>query len=115
MPLASEDRRPVQQQFDHIWNNLAPHLSRDSVNPQHFCHSAPRKPVQLSKSGQTQAHLPRCLVAFENKSGEKAGRTMLDCQRIWQPQIVLWNYIGVDQGHDDLLSMARRCVMSSIL
>jgi len=29
---------------------------------------------------------------------------MLDCQRIRQPQIVFWDDIGVDEGHDHLLS-----------
>src|SRR5271156_5041791 len=58
---------------------------------------------------QTQTHLPCSLVAFENKSGEKAGRTMLDCQRIRQSQIVVRDNIGVDQGHDHLLSMECGC------
>jgi hypothetical protein len=58
---------------------------------------------------QTQTHLPCCLVAFENKSGEKAGRTMLDCQRIRQSQVVFRDNIGVDEGHDHLLSIECGC------
>src|SRR5271155_1300511 len=35
-----------------MWKNLAPHFSPDFIKPQHFRHSAKRKPVWLSKSGQ---------------------------------------------------------------
>src|SRR3989442_12983067 len=53
MTLASENYRSGQPIFEYIQNNLAPHFSPDLINPQHFCHSARRKPVRLSKSGLT--------------------------------------------------------------
>ena len=59
--------------------------------------------AEVMSQPQTKTHPPCCLVAFENKSGEKAGRTMLDCQRVRQPQIVFWDNIGVGEGHDHLL------------
>src|SRR6266481_2005300 len=51
MTLASENYRSGQPISEYIQNNLAPHFSPDLINPQHFCHSARRKPVRLSKSG----------------------------------------------------------------
>src|SRR6266446_6647949 len=53
MTLASENYRSGQPISEYIQNNLAPHFSPDLINPQHFCHSARRKPVRLSKSGIT--------------------------------------------------------------
>src|SRR6266436_4045673 len=53
MTLASENYRSGQPISEYIQNNLAPHFSPDLINPQHFCHSARRKPVRLSKSGKT--------------------------------------------------------------
>src|SRR6266853_3173845 len=53
MKLASENYRSGQPISEYIQNNLAPHFSPDLINPQHFCHSARRKPVRLSKSGMT--------------------------------------------------------------
>src|SRR5260370_30538549 len=60
--------------------------------------------AEIVSQPQTKTHLPCCLVAFKNKSGEEASRTMLDCQRIRQPQIVFRDDIGVDEGHYHLLS-----------
>src|SRR6267143_1754562 len=51
MPLASQNYRSGQPISEYIQNNLAPHFSPNLINPQHFCHSARRKPVRLSKSG----------------------------------------------------------------
>src|SRR6266481_5651665 len=49
--VRSENYRSGQPISEYIQNNLAPHFSPDLINPQHFCHSARRKPVRLSKSG----------------------------------------------------------------
>src|SRR6266446_6485716 len=57
MTLASENYRSGQPISEYIQNNLAPHFSPDLINPQHFCHSARRKPVRLSKSGNTRQQL----------------------------------------------------------
>src|SRR6266478_8751721 len=54
MTLASENYRSGQPSSEYIQNNLAPHFSPDLINPQHFCHSARRKPVRLSKSGNNR-------------------------------------------------------------
>ena len=48
---------------------------------------------------QTKTQPPRRLVAFEDKSGEEGGRTMLDSQRVRQSQIVFGDNIGVDEAH----------------
>src|SRR6266446_9763624 len=58
MTLASENYRSGQPISEYIQNNLAPHFSPDLINPQHFCHSARRKPVRLSKSGFTLGITP---------------------------------------------------------
>src|SRR5258705_13794801 len=55
MPLASQNYRSGQPISEYIQHNLAPHFSPDLINPQHFCHSARRKPVRLSKSGLRNA------------------------------------------------------------
>src|SRR6266478_8211525 len=59
MTLASENYRSGQPISEYIQNNLAPHFSPDLINPQHFCHSARRKPVRLSKSGLTASRAAR--------------------------------------------------------
>src|SRR6516162_8625273 len=56
MALASENHRSGQLISEYIQKNLAPQFLPDLINPQHFCHSARRKPVRLSKSGKAGAN-----------------------------------------------------------